>query len=219
MHLLVTGTDTDVGKTLVAAALLHLCRAQGLRAVGMKPIAAGCDAQGDNADVAALCAASDVAAAPELVNPYRFLPAIAPHIAARDAGVGIDLAHIAACYARLSAQADAVIVEGAGGFLLPLGDAIDGGDLAQRLALPVILVVGMRLGCLNHALLSAEAIARRGLRLAGWVANSPGASMPRYEENLDALQLRLTAPLLGRIACLPSPDPRAAAACLRLPAP
>jgi len=217
MHLFVTGTDTGVGKTLVAAALLHKCRRAGLRALGMKPIAAGSDVQGANADVSALVAASSSRAALELVNPYRFGPAIAPHIAAAEAGVSIDLEHIVACYRSLCAQAEAVIVEGAGGFLLPLGEGIDGGDLAQRLGLPLVLVVGMRLGCLNHALLTAAAIAARGLVLAGWVANRIDAEMPRFDENLRSLQSRLTGPLLGVLPYLSDPDPLEAAAWIELP--
>ena len=214
MRLFVTGTDTDVGKTLVCAALLHRCRARGLAAVGMKPVAAGCDEHGANADVAALVAASSVAVGVELVNPYRFAPAIAPHIAAAEAGVRIDLDHILACYRQICSRAEAVIVEGAGGFLLPLGEGSDGGDLAQRLCLPVVLVVGMRLGCLNHALLTAEAIAARGLVLAGWVANSVDPAMPRFAANLDSLSQRLDAPLLGVVPHLAQPDPLQAASYL-----
>lgn len=211
MHLFVTGTDTDVGKTLIAAALLHQCRARGLSAVGMKPIAAGCDDAGANADVEALRAAGDTVAEVALINPYHFRPAIAPHIAASEAGVTIDLELILSCYRRLCALADAVIVEGAGGFLLPLGDGIDGGDLAQRLALPVVLVVGMRLGCLNHAALTAEAICARGLTLAGWVANCVDPDMLRLDQNLATLRDRLNAPLLGVVPHLRGADPLSAA--------
>ncbi|HEX4328983.1 MAG TPA: dethiobiotin synthase, partial [Burkholderiales bacterium] len=182
----VTGTDTGVGKSLVAAALLHACRARGYTTVGMKPVAAGCeliDGEWRNEDVEALIAASSVAAPRELVNPYLFRPPIAPHIAAAEASVLISSAHIAQCCAQLAALAQSVVVEGAGGFLVPLGKTEDMGDLAKVLGLPVVLVVGMRLGCLNHALLSAEAIRARGLTLAGWVANRIDPEMPRFEEN------------------------------------
>jgi dethiobiotin synthetase len=218
MHLFVTGTDTEVGKTLVSTALLHLCRARGLRSVGMKPVAAGCDEDGTNSDVTSIIAASDVAVARELVNPYLFRPPIAPHIAATEAGMTIDIEHIAACYQQLCLKAQAVIVEGVGGFLVPLGENVDGGNLATRLNLPVVLVVSMRLGCLNHALLTCEAIAARGLTLAGWVANKPAAEMQRSAENLQALRERIAAPLLGAIPFLDQPDAAAAAGRLALPA-
>jgi len=220
MGLFVSGTDTNVGKTLVAAALLHRYRQAGLTAVGMKPVAAGCVTVAGrriNEDVAALAAASSGEPPAELTNPYLFQPAIAPHIAAAEAGVSIDLAHIEACYRLLCAQAEVVIVEGAGGFLVPLGDAIDGGDLAQRLGLPVLLVVGMRLGCLSHALLTAEAISSRGLVLAGWIANCVTAQMPHLEQNLDTLRRRLPAPLLGVLPFLPDPEALRLAAYLELP--
>lgn len=219
-HLFVCGTDTDVGKTRIACALLQLCRQAGWSAVGMKAVAAGSilhAGRRSNEDVLALAAASSVDAAPDLTNPYLFDPAIAPHIAAAEAGTVISLEHIEACYRRLGAQAQAVVVEGAGGFLVPLGERVDGGDLAQRLGLPLVLVVGMRLGCLNHALLSAEAIARRGLTLAGWVANRISAEMPRCEENLATLRQRLAAPLLGVVPYLADADALTIAAYLRLP--
>ena len=149
----VTGTDTEVGKTFVTCALLHAFAAQGLNAVGMKPIAAGTDADGCNEDVEQLLAAMPVKPARELVNPYLFAPPIAPHIAAAEAGRAIEPGPIRTAFDALRAHADAVLVEGVGGFLVPLGPRYDAADLAQDLALPVILVVGMRLGCINHALL------------------------------------------------------------------
>ncbi len=221
MSLFVTGTDTGVGKTQVACALLHRYRQAGYSAVGMKPVAAGCslvEGRNINEDVAALALASSLALAPELTNPYLFQPAIAPHIAAAEAGVSMDLGHIAACYRARSAQAEHVVVEGAGGFLLPLGEAIDGGDLALALDLPLLLVVGMRLGCLNQALLSAEAIIHRGLNLAGWVANCVTPAMPRLEENIASLQQRIAAPLLGTLPYLPAATPLQLANYLELPA-
>lgn len=199
----VTGTDTGVGKTLVACALLHAFAARGLRAVGMKPVAAGAARRAGelvNDDVAALTAASNVAAPAALVNPYCFEPPAAPHIAAAEAGVTIDLGRLVHACAELGALADRVVVEGAGGFLVPLGPALDTADLSRALALPVILVVGMRLGCLNHALLSAAAVRSSGLRLAGWVANHIVPDMLYPDENVAALDARIGAPRLARIA-------------------
>lgn len=195
----IAGTDTEIGKTHAACALLHAFRAQGLSALGMKPVAAGVDAAGVNEDVAALVAASSFAAPPALVNPYCFADPIAPHIAAREAGVEMRAAPVLAAFAELGRQADVVVVEGVGGFLVPLADGFDAADLAVALALPLILVVGMRLGCLNHALLTQEAIRARGLKLAGWIANRVDPKMSRFDENLATLQARLDAPLLGVI--------------------
>ena len=196
----ITGTDTGVGKTLISSALVYRFAGRGLRSVGMKPVAAGCVPRGGrlmSEDVEQLVAASNVKAPLDLVNPYALEPAIAPHIAAQQAGRALELTAIVAAYERLVAMADTVIVEGVGGFCVPLDDSCDTADLAQALALPVILVVGMRLGCLNHALLTAEAVTRRGLRLAGWVANRIDPEMPVYEENLQTLRQRLAAPCLG----------------------
>lgn len=212
----VAGTDTEIGKTFVACALLHALRNQGISAIGMKPVAAGTDEKGRNDDVEALIAASGVEAPRELVNPYLYAPAIAPHIAAVEAGRPIDLERIAQSFAALRPLADAIVVEGVGGFCVPLGPQVDAADLAQRLALPVILVVGMRLGCINHALLSAQAIAARGLTLAGWVANRIDPQMARFDENLASLEARLAAPLLGVIPA--NSSPAIAARLLRLPA-
>lgn len=195
----IAGTDTEVGKTHAACALLHAFRAQGLSAVGMKPVAAGVDTAGVNEDVAALIAASSVAAPAELVNPYGFADPIAPHIAAREAGVTIRAEPVLAAFAELGKRADVVIVEGVGGFLVPLADDFDAADLAAALALPVILVVGVRLGCLNHALLTQEAIRARGLVFAGWIANRVDPDMNRFAENLATLTASLEAPLLGVI--------------------
>ncbi|MGE5386591.1 MAG: dethiobiotin synthase [Betaproteobacteria bacterium] len=213
----VTGTDTEIGKTFVCCALLHAARARSLTAVGMKPVAAGVDGSGANEDVEALAAASSLPLAREAINPYLFRPPIAPHIAAAEAGVVIEGKVIRHGYEKLASAAEVVIVEGVGGFRVPLGPGFDAADLAVELALPVILVVGMRLGCINHALLTAEAIERRGLRLAGWVANQIQADMPRFEENIAALSERINAPLLGRVPYLPSKDAAQAASCLSLP--
>ncbi len=205
--LFVTGTDTGVGKTRVAAALLRALAANGRRAVGMKPVAAGV-AQGAtrNADVTALLAAGNVAADLEDVNPHSFVPAIAPHLAAAEAGSAIDLETIAAAYARLAAQADHVIVEGAGGPLVPLSARVDMLDIPAQLHLPVLLVVGIRLGCLNHALLAALAINARGLELAGWIANRIDPAMHAADENVGALAERLAAPLVAELPWQPGGD-------------
>jgi dethiobiotin synthetase len=198
----VTGTDTGVGKTLIACALLRRFVSEGLRAVGMKPVGAGCERVSTrlvNADAEALVAASNVDAPEDAVNPYRFEPAVAPHIAAHWAGNPIVIRNIARAYATLEQMSDRVVVEGAGGFLVPLNDREDFGDLVRTLGLPVVLVVGLRLGCLNHALLTAEAIRNRGLSLAGWVANVLDPNMTGLEENLDCLRQRLGAPVLGTV--------------------
>jgi dethiobiotin synthetase len=167
----VTGTDTGVGKTLVSCALLHAFAARGNKAIGFKPVAAGCDEDGQNDDAKRLRAASSVQAPYDRINPYCFSLAIAPHLAARQAGARIEFPHILAAYRELAGQADVVIVEGVGGFCVPLNDTQDSADLARQLDLPVILVVGMRLGCINHALLTMRAIADHQLECAGWVAN------------------------------------------------
>lgn len=216
MNYFVTGTDTGVGKTRVSCALLHAFAAQGLRVAGMKPVAAGCDDAGRNEDVQQLRAASNVLASLGQINPYSFLHAIAPHIAARNAGVRIELARILTSYRELASQADVVIVEGIGGFKVPLNEREDSAGLAQQLALPVILVVGMRIGCLNHALLTAAAIEGCGLKPAGWVANVLQPDMPALADNIAALELRLNAPLLGVVEFQALPDARLAAAQLKI---
>jgi dethiobiotin synthetase len=216
MNYFVTGTDTNVGKTLVSCALLHGFAAQGKRVVGMKPVAAGCNANEQNDDVLQLRAASNVPASNQQINPYSFAPAIAPHLAAQRAGVGIDTARIIAAYRELSGLAEIVIVEGAGGFIVPLNDRQTGADLAQELGLPVIVVVGMRLGCINHALLTVRAIADYRLECAGWVANVLDADMPALQENIEALRQRIAAPLLGEVPYMMRPDARVAAGRLEL---
>jgi len=215
--LFVTGTDTGVGKTLVTCALLHAFAARGKRVVGMKPVAAGAqpDANGwRNEDVERILAASNVSAPRALVNPYCFEPPIAPHIAARDTGAEIDLQRIEFAYNGLTRLADVVIVEGVGGFCVPLNARENTADLARRLGLPVLLVVGMRLGCLNHALLTAHAVRACGLELAGWVANHVDPQMTHAEANVAALAERLAAPMIARIEFAPVPDPRRIAAAL-----
>jgi dethiobiotin synthetase len=195
--LFVTGTDTGVGKTRVAVGLIHALRAQGLRVAAMKPVAAG-HAPGElNEDVVALMQAADVTADVGDVNPYSFPEPIAPHIAAGHAGVRIELDVIVAAYSRLAARADVVVVEGAGGWRVPLNEREDMADLAQALGLPVVLVVGLRLGCLNHALLTLESIAQRQLPWAGWVGNHIDPEMACQAENLNALRTRMPDPCVG----------------------
>ncbi|HEX6708611.1 MAG TPA: dethiobiotin synthase [Albitalea sp.] len=219
----VTGTDTGVGKTLVAQALLHRLAADHARVVGMKPVAAGAERSADgrwtNEDVLALQDASTVELPREWTNPVLLRDPVSPHIAAQREGRVIEIASILHALTRLRNAADAVVVEGAGGFRVPLGDAQDGADLAVALGLPLILVVGLRLGCLNHALLSAESIAARGLRLAGWVANHIDPDMAEPDANIALLRRRLPAPCLGELPFQQPPDARASAARLRLPDP
>jgi dethiobiotin synthetase len=200
LRLFVTGTDTGVGKTRVAAALCVAYAARDQRVAAMKPVASGCvqtEAGLRNEDAEALLAAMTVRAAYGDVNPYAFEPAIAPHIAAMEAGRPIDFGLLDGCYERLCLQSDVIIVEGAGGWLAPLDATRTFADLAVRWQLDVVLVVGLRLGCLNHALLTAEAIEARGLKLAGWVGNSVDPDFERREANTDTLRSRLAAKCLG----------------------
>ena len=194
----VTGTDTGVGKTVAAVALLRAFAADGRRAVGMKPVAAGIEPGASvNADVAALAAAGNVDAPLADRNPYAFAEPIAPHVAAARAGSAIALEPIARAYARLAAHADVVIVEGAGGPLVPLSPHADMLDVAKRLALPVVLVVGVRLGCLSHALAAELAIRARGLALAGWIASRIDPAMAHAGASVDTLRAKLAAPLVA----------------------
>lgn len=206
----VVGTDTNVGKTHATCALLHATRQRGLTSLAMKPIAAGVEDDGRNGDVTQLLASASAPADLALVNPYLFMPPIAPHIAAREAGRRIEIAVITAACAALRQQAEVLWVEGVGGFRVPLDEQVDSADLAVALNLPLLLVVGMRLGCLNHALLTVEAMQARNLRLVGWIANRIDASMARFEANLETLSARLAVPLLGVIPYGASPA-RAAA--------
>jgi dethiobiotin synthetase len=207
----VTGTDTGVGKTFVAAALLRGICAEGRRAVAMKPVACGIEpGEAHHCDLAALIAAGNVVASAIDMNPYAFERPIAPHLAAQQAGVVIDLGRIAGAYARLSACAEVVVVEGAGGALVPLTERLDMLDIAARLCLPVLLVVGIRLGCINHALLTTQAINARGVRLAGWVANRIDSTMLATDANVDALRRRLPAPLVADLPWLQECDIRPA---------
>ncbi|MFC5510725.1 dethiobiotin synthase [Massilia jejuensis] len=196
----VTGTDTEIGKTLVSSAILHNLVESGQRACGMKPVAAGAelvDGELVNEDAAMLAAAGNVHLPRNITTPYLLRAACAPHIAASLEGVAIEPVPIIAAYAEILAASDAVVVEGVGGFCVPFSDSFDSAQLATQLNLPVILVVGMRLGCISHALLTVEAIVARNLVLAGWVANTVDPDMAYFDENLQALAARIPAPMLG----------------------
>ena len=208
----VTGTDTGVGKTLVSAALLHTLARHHHRVVGMKPVAAGLVAhEGEwvSEDVLALRAASTVAVPAALDNPVALPDALAPHLAAARAGRAVSMAELFAAHAALRDLADVVVVEGAGGWRVPLNESETLADLALAMGAPVVLVVGLRLGCLNHALLSAEAIRADGLHLAGWGANAIDPDMACRDENIETLRHWLPAPLLGVVPWHPqTPDAR-----------
>jgi dethiobiotin synthetase len=206
MNYFVTGTDTGVGKTLISCALLHAFAAKGKSVAGMKPVAAGCDEDDLNDDVKKLRAATNIFASLGQLNPYSFMHPVAPHIAAHNAGVAINFERILESYNELAAQAEVVIVEGAGGFMVPLNETQDSADLALALGLPVIVVVGMRLGCLNHALLTLKAIKACGLTCAGWIANVIDADMAALSDNILALQQRIPAPMLCIVEHQASPD-------------
>ena len=199
----ITGTDTDVGKTYIASALVqHFCQ-QGLQAVGMKPVAAGAvlvDGRLLNSDVTELIKAGNVDADLALINPYVFAPAIAPHIAAEQAGIRVLLDNIQQSFDVLQTKADVVVVEGAGGFRVPINRQETMADLAVKLNLPIILVVGVRLGCINHALMTAGSIRAAGLNLVGWVANRIDPNMPAIEENIATLKALIKAPCIADVA-------------------
>lgn len=198
----VTGTDTEVGKTFATCALLRAHVQQGARAVGMKPVAAGArwaEGRWQNDDVERIADAGNVEVPREILCPFLLRDAVAPHIAAQTQGRRIVLAPILAAFDHLRASADVVIVEGVGGFRVPLDETFDSADLAVRLALPIVLVVGLRLGCLNHAALTAESIRARGLRLAGWIANAIDPAMAQADRNFLTLERLLDAPCLGRL--------------------
>ena len=214
----VTGTDTEIGKTFISSALLYALGQRGVRVAAMKPIAAGATLvkEGDrevwhNEDVDQLAAAANVVLPSELAVPYMLEQPAAPHISAQLMHVDMKIAHIIDFYQRVSKLADVVVVEGVGGFRVPISATEDTADLAQQLGLPVIMVVGLRLGCISHALLTAEAIAARGLKLVGWVANTVDPGMAYASDNVEALQARLGAPLLGCVPRLAAPLPAAAA--------
>ncbi len=196
----IAGTDTGIGKTHVSCALLHALRAAALRACGLKPVASGCERTSDGLrsdDALALIAASDPKPDYASCNPYALEHAVSPHLAAAISDVEITMAPIANAFARLRVQADIVIVEGVGGWLAPLSNTLNANAIPQALRLPVILVVGLKLGCLNHAQLSARAILADGCELLGWIGNRIDPEMAMVEENLQTLKHRLPAPCLG----------------------
>ena len=218
--LYVTGTDTGVGKTVASAALLQRVHAAGRSAVGMKPVASGCERTADgwrNDDALRLQAASDPRPAYDDINPYALEAATAPQLAARAMGVGVELARIGSAHDRLLAQADVVVVEGVGGWAAPLDDGLDQSTLAAMLDLPVVLVIGLRLGCLSHARLTARAVEMDGLSLIGWIGSSVDPDFSERDEYVELLRDALPAPCLGVLPHAASPDPRAMAQCLSLP--
>jgi dethiobiotin synthetase len=210
----VTGTDTGIGKSVASASLLHALRARGMRAVGMKPVASGCERTSEgwrNEDALLLQAASAPRPRYDDVNPYALPQPLAPELAAAEAGVEIALATILAAHARLSAQSDTVVVEGVGGWAAPISATLDQIDLVRALDLPVVLVVGLRLGAINHARLSARAIQADGARLVGWIGNDIDPQMARADDNFEILRRRLPVPCWGRLPYAASPDPQALA--------
>lgn len=201
---LILGTDTGVGKTFFSARLIQHFVQQGHKVLGMKPIASGFEqlpnGQWENEDVAQLRAESNVTAPMDRINPYAFRPAIAPHIAAQEAGINITIPTILNAYQSLTPMADMVVVEGAGGLMVPINEQQTLLDVAKALQLPVIVVVGMRLGCINHALLTVETLLQHNITVSGWVANQIDPEMSRYAQNLKTLQSRLTPPMLVELA-------------------
>jgi dethiobiotin synthetase len=217
--LFITGTDTGVGKTEIATGLLAAFKAAGISAVGMKPVASGC-APGEaglrSEDALKLAAAAGVDAPYAEINPYALAEPIAPHIAAGLAGMDIELGKIRSAYAALARRAERVIVEGVGGWRVPLGPALSLSDLPGALGIPVVLVVGLRLGCLNHSLLTAESIRAHGVRLAGWVANAVDPDMRARDQNIATLAALIDAPTLGVVPRLDLPKPEVIAEYLSL---
>jgi len=199
----ITGTDTDVGKTTVALGLIAALKAKGLRVGVMKPVSAGCEHTDDglrNEDAVLLMQQSSVDFPYEMVNPYAFEPAVAPHIAAAEAGVNIDIEVIQNCYREIAEKVDVVIVEGAGGWLVPINKNETMADVVKELSLDVVTVVGIRLGCLNHALLTSQSIDASGLNHKGWIANNLSPNINRGKENIDALRSRLSASCVGEVS-------------------
>jgi dethiobiotin synthetase len=215
----VTGTDTACGKTEISLGLMAALQQRGLAVQGMKPVASGCDRTKDglrNDDAQRLLVQSTRAAPYALVNPYAFEPPIAPHIAAGHEGIDIELDTIRDCALALIAEADLLVVEGAGGWRVPLGPALFASDLPGALGLPVVMVTGLKLGCINHSLLTAESIRAGGNRLAGWVANQIDPEMQVRDENLATLAALVDAPFLGLVPWMAAPEPPRIAAHLRI---
>lgn len=198
--LFVTGIDTDCGKTEISLGLMAAWQTRGKSVLGMKPVASGCTMGPDgarNADAVRLQAQGSSQAPYGLINPYAFVPPIAPHIAAGWSGVEIELATIARAYQSLAEEAELVVVEGVGGWRVPLGSSLSVSDIPRALGLPVILVVGLRLGCINHALLSAESILAHGCHLAGWAANCIDSGMEAGDQNLATLAALIGSTCIG----------------------
>lgn len=217
----VTGTDTGVGKTLVSAALLHRLRSTGLRASGMKPVASGCERTPDgwrNDDALRLQAASDPRPTYDDVNPYALELPTAPQLAARAMAVSVDLLRLGDAYLRLAMQADAVVIEGVGGWAAPLDDGLDQADLVRMLDVPVVLVIGLRLGCLSHARLTARAIQSDGVSLIGWIGSSVDPMFSERNDYIELLRDALTAPCLGVLPYAPDADPAQMSKYLTMPA-
>ena len=218
----VTGTDTECGKTEITLGLMLLLQSAGRSVLGMKPVASGAEATElglRNRDALRLQRQSSLTVEYRCLNRYVFAPPIAPHLAAMQASVKIDSTRILDDFKALSNRADLVLVEGVGGWRVPLHDDRTVGDLALALELPVILVVGLRLGCINHALLTAESIAASGARLCGWVANRVDPGMQQAAGNVATLQRLIQAPLLGTVPYLRTLSAGAVADCLQSPAP
>ncbi len=215
----VTGTDTGVGKTLVSRALMRSIRDRGLRVAGMKPVASGSLSTPEglrNEDAVSLIEEQSVPFPYTTVNPYAFMPPIAPHLAAAQAGICINLDRIVQAFAELHAGGQIVVVEGAGGWYAPISESSTMEDVALALGLPVLLVVALRLGCLNHALLTSRAIEISALPICGWVANRMDLQFAHWQENIATLSRLLPAPLLGTIGHQSSPSIEQAARCLNL---
>lgn len=216
----VTGTDTGIGKTLASTTLLHALRARGLRAIGMKPVASGCeriDGAWCNDDALALLEASDPRPDYADLNPFALPAATAPQLAARDAGIEVALTPLLDAHARLAARADVVVVEGVGGWAAPLADDLEQADLVRALDVPVVLVVGLRLGCLSHARLTARAVTADGCRLAGWIGNGVDPEFDRLDDYIGLLRAALPAPCLGVLPHGRPSDPQQLASRLSLP--
>ena len=212
----ITGTDTEIGKTTITAGLVHLLQTRGHRVAPVKSLAAGVEANGLNEDVARLHAAQTLGLTPEDICPLVLREPCAPHIAALLEGHVIDRTALLSAIRATALRGDVALIEGVGGFRVPLIPGWDTADLAVDLGLPVVLVVGLRLGCINHALLTAEAIRARGLRLAGWVANTADVGFPHVADNLASLQAGLAAPCWGHVPRLQDPTPAAVAAHLEV---
>jgi dethiobiotin synthetase len=213
----ISGTDTETGKTLITLGLMVALKNAGMKVGGMKPVASGCSRTKEglrNEDAIQIQSFSDANKSYDLVNPYAFEPAVAPHIAACEAGVAIDLEKIKNCYKQISKSMDVVVVEGAGGWKVPMGNNQSLPDLVSVLGLPVVMVVGLKLGCINHAILTSEAIENDGQQLKGWVANEVEPHYFTSGATVDYLSSNISAPLLGRIPFMKSPDPAEIAAVL-----